>query len=102
MLAKRRQVIAVDLHGHGRTALGNRRSASSNGQRHRPGSQKLGYDKVDVLGYSIGAGVGFQFAIQHPGMVRRLALVSPSSSQDGFYPEMLPQQAAVGAAMADR
>ena len=64
--------------------------------------KKLGYDKVDVLGYSMGGGVAFQFAVQHPEMVRRLALVSCPFAQDGFYPEMLPQQAAVGAAMAEQ
>ena len=64
--------------------------------------KKLGYDKVDVLGYSMGGGVAFQFAAQHPEMVRRLALVSTPYAQDGFYPEMLPQQAAVGAAMAEQ
>ena len=35
-------------------------------------------------------------------MVRRLALASAVFAQDGFYPEMLPQQAAVGAAMAEQ
>lgn len=35
-------------------------------------------------------------------MVRRLALVSTPFSQDGFFPEMLPQQAAVSAAMAEQ
>jgi pimeloyl-ACP methyl ester carboxylesterase len=64
--------------------------------------KKLGYNKVDVLGYSLGAGVAFQFAAQHPEMVRRLALASCLFAQDGFYPEMLPQQAAVGAAMAEQ
>jgi len=64
--------------------------------------KKLGYDKVDVLGYSLGSGVAFQFAAQHPDMVRRLALVSAALAQDGFYPEMLPQQAAVGATMLEQ
>jgi len=64
--------------------------------------KKLGYDKVDVLGYSLGGGVAFRFAAQHPQMVRRLALVSTLFAQDGFYPEMLPQQAAVSAAMAEQ
>jgi pimeloyl-ACP methyl ester carboxylesterase len=101
-LAKTRQVIAVDLHGHGRTALGNRPVSIVDMGNDMAGIlEKLGYAKVDVLGYSMGAGVGFQFAVQHPGMVRRLALVSGSYSQDGFHPEMLPQQAAVGAGMAD-
>ena len=41
-------------------------------------------------------------AAQHPAMVRRLVLASCPFSQDGFYPEMLPQQAAVSAAMAEQ
>jgi pimeloyl-ACP methyl ester carboxylesterase len=55
---------------------------------------------VDVLGYSLGGGVALRLAVQHPEIVRRLALVSTPFAQEGFYPEMLPQQAAVGAAMA--
>jgi pimeloyl-ACP methyl ester carboxylesterase len=40
-------------------------------------------------------------AVQHPEAVRRLVLVSGGFAQDGFYPEMLPMQAQVGAGMAD-
>jgi pimeloyl-ACP methyl ester carboxylesterase len=102
-LAQSRQVIGVDLHGHGRTPLGDRElSLVDMGNDMAGVVKKLGYDKVDVLGYSMGGGVAFQFAAQHPQMVRRLALVSIGYSQDGFYPEMLPQQAAVGAAMAEQ
>ena len=102
-LAQSRQVIGVDLQGHGRTALGNRKiSLIDIGNDMAGVLKKLGYDKVDVLGYSMGGGVAFQFAVQHPEMVRRLVLVSTPYSQDGFYPEMLPQQAALGAAMAEQ
>src|SRR6267142_1400706 len=102
-LAQSRQVIGVDLQGHGRTSLGDREiSLVDMGNDMAGVLKKLGYDKVDVLGYSMGGGVAFQFAAQHPEMVRRLALVSAVYSQDGFYPEMLPQQAAVGAAMAEQ
>jgi pimeloyl-ACP methyl ester carboxylesterase len=102
-LAQSRQVIGVDLQGHGRTPLGDRElSLVDIGNDMAGVLKKLGYDKVDVLGYSMGGGVAFQFAAQHPEMVRRLALVSAGYSQDGFYPEMLPQQAAVGAAMAEQ
>jgi pimeloyl-ACP methyl ester carboxylesterase len=102
-LAQKRQVIGVDLHGHGRTSLGDRKVDVVDMGNDMAGVLKqLGHEKVDVLGYSLGGGVGFQFAVQHPEMVRRLALVSAGYSQDGFYPEMLPQQAAVGAAMADQ
>ena len=102
-LAQNRQVIGVDLHGHGRTALGNRQlSIVDMGNDMAGVIEKLGYDEVDVLGYSLGGGVGFQFAIQHPQRVRRLVLASAGYAQDGFFPEMLPQQAAVGAAMAEQ
>lgn len=102
-LAQSRQVIGVDLQGHGRTSLGNRDiNLADMGNDMAGVLKKLGYDQVDVLGYSMGGGVGFQFAIQHPQMVRRLALVSAGYARDGFYAEMLPQQAAVGAAMAEQ
>jgi pimeloyl-ACP methyl ester carboxylesterase len=101
-LAKGRQVIAVDLQGHGRTALGDRPiSLPAMGDDMAAVVKQLGQDTVDVLGYSMGGGVALRLAIQHPEVVRRLVLVSTPYAQDGFYPEMLPQQAQVGAAMAD-
>jgi pimeloyl-ACP methyl ester carboxylesterase len=102
-LAQSRQVIGVDLQGHGRTPLGDREISLVDMGNDMPGVlKKLGYDKVDVLGYSLGGGVAFQLAVEHPESVRRLALVSTLFAQDGFYPEMLPQQAAVGAAMLEQ
>ncbi|HWR14090.1 MAG TPA: alpha/beta hydrolase [Terriglobales bacterium] len=102
-LAEGRQVIGVDLQGHGRTELGDRAiSLVDMGNDMAGVLQKLGYSKVDVLGYSLGGGVAFQFAVQHPGMIRRLVMVSTPFSQDGFYPEMLPMQAALGASMAEQ
>jgi pimeloyl-ACP methyl ester carboxylesterase len=101
-LAKNREVIGVDLHGHGRTDLGNRDiSLIDQGADLAAIVKKLGYQKVDVLGYSLGGGVAFQFAIQNPQLVRRVVLVSTIFSTDGFYPEMLPQQAAVSSKMMD-
>ena len=102
-LAQSRKVIGVDLQGHGRTPLGDREiSLVDIGNDMAGVLKKLGYDKSDVLGYSMGGGVALQFAIQHPEMVRRLVLVSTPFSQEGFYPEMLPQQAALSAAMAEQ
>jgi pimeloyl-ACP methyl ester carboxylesterase len=102
-LAEHRQVIGVDLQGHGRTELGERAfSLVDMGDDMAGVAEHLGYDEVDVLGYSMGGGVAFQFGVQHPEMVRRMALASCPFAQDGFYPEMYPQQAAVGAAMAEQ
>lgn len=96
-----RQVIAVDLHGHGRTQLGARTiSLIDQGDDLAVLLDQLGYDKVDAFGYSFGGGVAFRLAVQHPQKVRRLVIVSAGFAQDGFYPEMLPQQAQVSAASA--
>jgi pimeloyl-ACP methyl ester carboxylesterase len=102
VLAEKRCVIGVDLHGHGRTALGDRPiNLVDMGDDMAVILKELGYEEVDVLGYSLGGGVALRLAVQHPRMVRRLALVSAGYAQDGFYAEMLPQQAAVGAGMAE-
>lgn len=101
-LNEHRQVIAVDLHGHGRTELGARKiDIKDIGDDMAAVVKSLGYAKVDVLGYSFGGGVGFRFAVQHPDMVRRLAMVSAGYSEQGFYPEMRAQQVQITAAMAD-
>src|SRR5687767_6093019 len=101
-LAESRRIIGVDLHGHGRTALGTRKiSLVDIGRDLGTVVQKLGLRQVDVMGYSFGGGAGLQLAAQHPALVRRLVIVSAPYAQSGFFPEMLPQQAAVGAAMAD-
>jgi pimeloyl-ACP methyl ester carboxylesterase len=97
-----REVIGIDLHGHGRTTLGERpinlpAIADDLGEI----LKRLGYGQVDVLGYSFGGGVGLRLAVQHPERVRRLVIASAPFAQDGFFPEMLPQQAAVGAGMAE-
>lgn len=100
-LAKTRQVIAVDLHGHGRTRLGDRAiSLVDQGDDMAVLLAQLGFAQVDVMGYSFGGGVAFRLGVQHPEKVRRLVIVSAGFAQDGFYPEMLPQQAQVSAAIA--
>jgi len=77
LLAENRKVIGVDLHGHGRTALGDRPiSYVDMGDDMAALLKKQGYDQVDVMGYSMGGGVALRLAIQHPGSVRRLVVAS--------------------------
>ena len=103
VFAKERQVIAVDLHGHGRTVIGERPiSLIDIGNDLAVVLKQLGYQQVDVLGYSFGGGAGLRLAIQHPSLVRRLVVASAPFAQNGFFPEMLPQQAAVSGAMAEQ
>ena len=102
-LSKTRQVIALDLYGHGRTALTDRPiSLVDMGDDMAVVLERLGVTQADVMGYSLGGGVAFRLAVQHPELVRRLVLVSTPYAQSGFYPEMLPQQAMVSGAMFDQ
>lgn len=102
-LTENRQVIGVDLHGHGRTELGDREiSYIDMGNDMAAILKELGYKKVDVMGYSMGGGVALRVAIQHPEIVRRLVAVSASFAHpEATYPEIIAQQKQVGAEMAD-
>lgn len=95
-LGANRQLILVDLQGHGRTTLGTRPiRCEAIADDVATLLKQLGRTKVDVVGYSFGGGVALRLAVQHPDLVRRLALVSTPFADDGWYAEMKPQQAAV-------
>jgi pimeloyl-ACP methyl ester carboxylesterase len=102
ILAEHREVVGVDLHGHGRTPLGDRKlDVVDMGDDMAVILERLAYEQVDVMGYSLGGGVAFRLAAQHPARVRRLVIVSASYSTDGLHPEMRPQQGALTGAMAE-
>jgi pimeloyl-ACP methyl ester carboxylesterase len=101
VLTRGRQLILVDLQGHGRTALGDRPIRCETIADDLDALlQQLGRTQVDVLGYSFGGCVALRLAVQHPDRVRRLVLISTPYANDGWYPEMAVQQKTVGAAMA--
>ncbi len=102
ILAANREIIGIDLQGHGRTTLGDRPiTLPAIADDINEILTRIGREQVDVLGYSLGGGVALRLAAQHPDRVRRLVIASAPFAQDGFYAEMLPQQAQVGAAMAE-
>jgi pimeloyl-ACP methyl ester carboxylesterase len=89
-LARTRQVIAVELQGHGRTAdvdrpLSYEQMADDTAALLR----HLGIEQADVFGYSIGGAVALQVAIRHPEVVRKLVVASASYTSDGMQPELL-------------
>ncbi|MBV9708841.1 MAG: alpha/beta hydrolase [Chloroflexi bacterium] len=89
-LAKERQVIAVEMQGHGHTA-----------DIDRPlRYEQLADDitallahirvaKAELFGWSLGAGVALQTAIRHPEVVHKLELASVTYNSGGLYPELL-------------
>lgn len=98
-LAERRQVVAVDFQGHGRT----------NDIDRAIGAEPFAADVVaaldhleipvaDVWGYSIGGAVGIELAVNHPDRVRKLIASSVSFSPEGDRGE---NSEAVGAMTVD-
>jgi pimeloyl-ACP methyl ester carboxylesterase len=101
ILGAGRQLIVVDLQGHGRSSLGSRPiRCEAIADDIAALLKRLGRAQVDVLGYSFGGCVALRLAVQHPAVVRRLALVSTPFSDDGWYPEVRGQQKQVSAALA--
>src|SRR5881296_2354112 len=92
-LAKGRQVIGVDLQGHGRTAdIDRPLSTELMADDIAALITHLGLERPDIMGYSLGGGVALLAAIQHPKLVGKLVVVSTPFKRDAFYPEILVQQ----------
>jgi pimeloyl-ACP methyl ester carboxylesterase len=88
-LAETRQVIAVELQGHGHTADVDRPITYEQMADDTAALLgRLGIDQADVFGYSMGGGVALQLAIRHPGLVRKLVVASASYTSDGMQPEL--------------
>jgi pimeloyl-ACP methyl ester carboxylesterase len=89
-LAKGRQVIAVEQQAHGHTAdidrpLTTKAMAADTvallGQ--------LGVQQTDLFGYSMGSGIALQMAVDHPDLVRKLAVASFAYNLDGLHPGLV-------------
>jgi pimeloyl-ACP methyl ester carboxylesterase len=101
-LAKGRQVIGVDLQGHGRTAdIDRPLSAELMAGDIAALIKHLKLERPDVMGYSLGGGVAMFLAVRHPELVRKVVLVSTYLKRTSVYPELLAQQAQVGPEMAE-
>jgi pimeloyl-ACP methyl ester carboxylesterase len=67
LLSKNRQVIAADLQAHGRTAdIDRPLSLEAMADDVAGLIHYLGFEKADVMGYSMGGEVALRTAIQHP------------------------------------
>lgn len=100
-LAQSRQVIAIDLQAHGRTADTDRpMTFEAMADDVAALITHLGFEQADVLGYSLGGGVALQTAIRHPEVVHKLVLISTAFRQDGWYPEVLAGMSAMTAEAA--
>jgi pimeloyl-ACP methyl ester carboxylesterase len=96
-LAAHRQVIAVHLQAHGRTAdIDRPLSFELMADDIKALRKRLGIERADIMAYSLGGGVALQTAIRHPDMVRKLVVVSAPVKREGFHPEVLEGMAQMG------
>lgn len=88
-LARSRQVVAVEMQGHGHTPDVDR-PLTYEGLADDTAAliRHLGIGPADVYGYSLGGGAAIQLAIRHPELVRKLVAVSASYTSAGMYPEV--------------
>ncbi len=86
LLAQGRQVIAIDLQGHGHTLPFDRPMSYEAMADDVAGViQYLGFEKADLMGYSLGGGTALRVAIQHPELVDRLVAVSAPYAWAGWH-----------------
>jgi pimeloyl-ACP methyl ester carboxylesterase len=101
-LAAHRQVIAVDLQGHGRTAdIDRPLHCESMADDIAALIQHLGLGTASVMGYSLGGAVALQTAIRHPEAVDRLIIVSAAHKRSAWHRENLAGMDQLGAALAE-
>ncbi len=91
-LADGRQVIAIEQQAHGHTAdidrpLTYRQVAEDTITL----LSHIGVEQADFFGYSIGAGIAMEIAIEHPARIRKLVAATPIARASGFQPDFYTQ-----------
>jgi pimeloyl-ACP methyl ester carboxylesterase len=100
-LANTRQLIAVEMQGHGHTADSDRpMSFATLGDDIAALLDHLMIPKSDLVGHSFGGATAIRAAIQHPDKVRRLVVISSPYARSGWYPEVQEGMSQIGASMA--
>ncbi len=88
-LAAGRQVIGFETQAHGHTADIDRPiSFEQLADDVAAALRQLGVDRVDVFGFSVGAGAALQLAIRHPELIRKQIVASGSYTHSGLHPQM--------------
>jgi pimeloyl-ACP methyl ester carboxylesterase len=101
-LAERRQVVGVDLQGHGRTAdIDRPLSVELMAGDIAALIKHLELERPDIMGYSLGGGVAVMTALRYPELIGKLVVVSTAIRRSAFYPDILAQQVQVGPEAAE-
>jgi pimeloyl-ACP methyl ester carboxylesterase len=86
-LSKTRKVIAIEMQGHGHTPFSDRKLSITTLANDVTGIMDyLKIDSADVVGYSMGGSVAYQFAVQNPNRLRKLVIISSTFKTNGWLP----------------
>lgn len=93
-LAKTHRVIGLEMQAHAHTADIDRPLRIKGMAADTIAAlEQLGVEQADLCGYSMGARIAFQVALDRPDLVRKLVLMSLSYDESGFHPGALEQMA---------
>jgi pimeloyl-ACP methyl ester carboxylesterase len=99
-MLKDRKVIVAEMQAHGRTKDIPRELSYEGMADDVSGLLKhLKIDSADILGYSMGGGVAFQFAVRHPEQLRRLVILSGTYTHDGWWKDVEAMYGTINADM---
>src|SRR6478735_4321889 len=85
ILSKTRKVIALEMDGHGHTQLSQRPfSYQTLAGDVAAVLNYLKIDSADILGFSYGGTIAYQFAIQQPAMTKKLIIISSTYKSEGW------------------
>ncbi|MEV0077416.1 alpha/beta hydrolase [Nocardia neocaledoniensis] len=89
-LSKTREVIAIEQQAHGRTADIDRPLRTPQMADDTVALLgQLGLREVDLLGYSMGAGVALDITLRHPDLVRKQILLSGGLGAEAMHPGLM-------------
>lgn len=89
-LAQTRRVIAIEQQAHGHTGDIDRPLRTEHMVADTVALlRQLGVARADILGYSMGGGIALTIGLQHPELVHKLVLVTPSYDDGWAYPGMM-------------
>lgn len=89
LLSKSRKVIAIEMQGHGHTPFSDRELSRANlASDVEKVMDYLKIDSADIMGYSFGGQIAYQFAIQSPKRLRKLVIISAAHKTAGWVPEV--------------
>ena len=86
-LSKTRKVIAIEMQGHGHSPYSERELSIMNFAKDVDGVlDYLKIDNADMVGYSMGGSVAYQFAVLNPKRLGKLVIISSTYKTEGWLP----------------